>query len=691
LLQDFLQDAAGIGGFGEALNVSLFLPGLPSLVQSHSSLDNVILSGSTLDSTLYRDQFRMAGSFTAYHNVTLIAKTQIQKGQELFLFPTNFQQQQHSLPTREMMDTAEMLVQEIAKYAASTQLTSAQWTDLLYRIRNDVMVNAEVADLLPRSEYALNKAIEQGLARSKLLDRTRDWMQLEGTCLDAIRQDASSQESKGRGAFATQFLEKGTVIMTTPVIPVQQSSFVMKLNHNQDNRTQQLLLNYCLGHRHATTLYCPTTSVALMNHDAISPNVKLQWKEPSTFLQGSLEEYLNPTKRNNMLVLEYIAIRDIQQDDELILGYGKEWEDAYQRHLNHGVSAGSNTPAPELSVQLYNKFAKESLVLSQHVPSHLRSECLVYPQLPMMKDRNQWEDFFSNRMVDKKSWPKDRKRLYHHNDVIGWYPCTVVSMQPGGKSYDVHIFQQDLFHTEVGRRFRGTPRVRIRFVNAPYQSDQHLPWAFRHYISIPDEIFPLRWRNDYKPSSHWQLGAVEDTNLQDASKLKAMQEEYEHALREAKCGVYMAVSNIPNAGFGTYAAVDIPARNILPGSTIPEVPVNKEKDLKWPGTEYVWQSFGLPENQECPSVLRGLFGAIANSHTGITNMITPPQYDSTYDPIVDRRFNPGAGAFTPYFENHFVSAYPVKAGEELFVTYGEHWYVCFAVCVGCAGCSVERF
>lgn len=46
-----------------------------------------------------------------------------------------------------------------------------------------------------------------------------------------------------------------------------------------------------------------------------------------------------------------------------------------------------------------------------------------------------------------------------------------------------------------------------------------------------------------------------------------------------------------------------------------------------------------------------------------------------YNPMIDRRSNPGAGAFCPYYEGPFVSDYPVAAGEELFVTYGERWYV----------------
>ena len=40
LVNDFLWDSAGIGGFGEASSVNLFLPGAPALIQSHTGLEN---------------------------------------------------------------------------------------------------------------------------------------------------------------------------------------------------------------------------------------------------------------------------------------------------------------------------------------------------------------------------------------------------------------------------------------------------------------------------------------------------------------------------------------------------------------------------------------------------------------------------------------------------------------------------
>jgi hypothetical protein len=186
--------------------------------------------------------------------------------------------------------------------------------------------------------------------------------------------------------------------------------------------------------------------------------------------------------------------------------------------------------------------------------------------------------------------------------------------------------------------------------------------------------------------------------LSDARETALVTEDYERTLREVKCGLYIAKSNIPNAGrlargfqlflvcrilklclsfsgFGTYTAVDIPAGGLLVGSKLPAVPALRGSGgPQWQGSEYVWSGDAHGASYESlpffdTSIIAGLFGALANAHTGITNMVQAP---SGYDPLLDRRIDPGAGGFSAY-DCGFRSAYPVAAGEELFVSYGEQW------------------
>lgn len=75
-----------------------------------------------------------------------------------------------------------------------------------------------------------------------------------------------------------------------------------------------------------------------------------------------------------------------------------------------------------------------------------------------------------------------------------------------------------------------------------------------------------------------------------------------------------------------------------------------------------------PELQS--SAMAGNYGSLSNSHSGINNLrFAPP----IFDPILDRRSDPGAGAFSDYIDFGFQSDEPVAGGDELFVSYGENW------------------
>jgi hypothetical protein len=70
-------------------------------------------------------------------------------------------------------------------------------------------------------------------------------------------------------------------------------------------------------------------------------------------------------------------------------------------------------------------------------------------------------------------------------------------------------------------------------------------------------------------------------------------------------------------------------------------------------------------------MLAVLFGALANAHTGITNVFQDQGNDEPV--LLDRCLGPGvAGAFSDYADYNCSILYPVAAGEALFVSYGEH-------------------
>jgi hypothetical protein len=139
-------------------------------------------------------------------------------------------------------------------------------------------------------------------------------------------------------------------------------------------------------------------------------------------------------------------------------------------------------------------------------------------------------------------------------------------------------------------------------------------------------------------------------------------EEYKNDNEEhhqEECGIYMAPSTIPHAGFGMFAGKDYHALDVVtPGDLA--VPVI-ELDWHTGYTEFVhnWDDYnwsvdtfpGMEQEAEHGSSVSGYaFGIFANSFYPLINL------EIAKDIIVDsaglhRSRDPGAGAFTPY-HNH---------------------------------------
>lgn len=563
-----------------------------------------------------------------------------------------------------------------------------------------------------------------------------------GYCLDTITSKASTMiPEAGHGAFATRDMPKGSIISVSPMVTITNGKTAMEVpfttsantppkpkdvlfaNHDDDdndeqdfyfpdiraNATQQLLTNYCFGHEHSDLLFCPTTHAALINHastaatgtnsvntNSITPNVAIRWSSatPTTsteedapdhhFKLESLESITNISQTDlasykTRVVMEYVAIRPIQAGEELFLDYTKSWEDALADHLEHGTSSSINTINADndsrLSANKVNAMGRAIAPSTEVRHEHLAYFCMVYPHVKIVPSRPAgWEDFAANWATDREQWPATYVAWYKYNDAVSLYPCNVVRVDPSTNLHEVEMLVKPISLAQVGRKFRNVPGDRIQFTNSLYHTDMHLEWAFRHFIPIPDSIFPRRWRRDYKTAQDFKLGTYADVSVHN----NAEQEGYERSLRKAKCGVYIAKSNIPNAGLGVYTAVDIPAGDVMVATSLSLIPAFSSPEDKepWVGQDYVWNGFNASVYEGWPKLpsitfLAGVMGAMANCHSGINNLeIDVGEWSPALDGVQDY----GAGAFSDYVNSGFRSKYPIAAGEELFVSYGETWF-----------------
>jgi len=188
-----------------------------------------------------------------------------------------------------------------------------------------------------------------------------------------------------RGLFAKKKLEAGEILTSSPMIPVHREEMHMdrkkyqklhdeaKLHGNYAKnglpaKKQQLLLNYMYGHPESSLLWLPTAPlIHAVNHAAIydpdstvkavEPNAKIQWhSDKYTEAQAAgkplsrrqqfhhkelLEmDSLEVVKKHGMgLMIDLVATRPIKEGDEILIDYGKHWDDAMKRHVADWASA----------------------------------------------------------------------------------------------------------------------------------------------------------------------------------------------------------------------------------------------------------------------------------------------------------------------------------------------------------------
>jgi SET domain len=340
--------------------------------------------------------------------------------------------------------------------------------------------------------------------------RKLDWLQEFGTCGDHIVGRPSTLPQAGMGAFATRTLPIGTIVADTPMIHITKRSRLEMFDLQQGpggkwepidgNVTRhQLLLNYCYGHGESTMLLCPYgPMVNYVNHNQTQANVRLQWGKSSrgNHFPDLLNKSLDSIARSGYaakLAMELVATREIQEGEEIFLDYGHEWETAWRLQTS-SWSPSADAFAYVSAVQLHADRSSRlrtvfEEILDKRLPDNVEMLCDTTCQTDLDEiHRHYRADTLDGYLREKRS---------------AWWPCNVLRYRldehkNGHYLYTVHLFQNDTGTPSNGVLVEDVPRAIFQFVDNPYTSDTYLPTAFRHDIRIPDEIFPLSWRNSQR-------------------------------------------------------------------------------------------------------------------------------------------------------------------------------------------------
>ena len=448
--------------------------------------------------------------------------------------------------------------------------------------------------------------------------RSMEWLQENGLCLDHIEvKPIELRNNQERGAFARRPIAAGAIVAPAPVVHLSRKhTEILFADVNEEPKTvlwkgHQLLLNYCYGHPSSSILLFPFShGINLINHANPlynqSANVGIRWSK-----RMSHPEWLNLTtmellehNTHSGLMMEFYALSDIKQGDEILFDYGNTWQDAWDRHStlwNYWQEDGD--AAVVHSDNYISAWDFHQQCIFNMSESNASDDCLY--DAPSWIEVRCWIDDFSN-LEAKDGWlewgaPVDSNLNdggTTHGMIDETLACRVLSRIENVNDKTDRLFRIQIQRDENssvldGLNVTNVPLSAIIMVDRPYTNNQYLRQAFRHEIRLPDDMVPSSWK-DLEP----------DPNN--------------------SCGLYMAESSIPHSGLGMYTARKIlEQEKVFYGDVVVQVEdieVNAKlrhwaaKDFEfsesdWLLNNYYWSpstSIGIFDAEMVESIIPGL-------------------------------------------------------------------------------------
>jgi hypothetical protein len=374
--------------------------------------------------------------------------------------------------------------------------------------------------------------------RRKVMDLT--FLHETGVCLqDSITVQPSTRPKAGRGAFAKHAITTNQVIGSSPVIHMDRSQVeiveqqlydaddtILPLDSLREHGIKytaeriglQLLLNYCFGHSDSNVLLLPfAPGVNYINHSKEKANARIRWlpkkDQPGSGVfmktQPAMELFSIPVN-NETLTIEYVALTDIAEGDEIFLDYGDAWSNAWADHVSNWkpVDGAENYVYSSDFVKMYGDKSIRTLdeQITNPYPPNLQTACIFH-----LSDDDITADFIE--------WSDEE-----HNDCLR--PCHVLDREVSETDNETYysVIVEPILNVEVpsqcgfipddGLSVVDIPSQKIHIVDKQYASDLHLSNAFRHEIGLPDGFLPSVWASaDPMPMGEFVLESLQPGQL----------------------------------------------------------------------------------------------------------------------------------------------------------------------------------
>lgn len=703
LPDDYYWDATSVNTYYEADEVSSLVPGMGALANCHAGLKNAVMmrtSNSNDSAGYHRSRDPGVGGFSTHHNLGFKTDRDLPAGMELFVDYGDswFSQREYKfgqIPLTIHFRDANRITSKFLRLFDKNSIVDK----LLGKFTSDSTSYAEdlwnlTRDLTPlkRHLFALpadyKKAFESKGKDVALLtvpdvQRSTEWLEENGICLDNIYVEQSTVPQAGRGAFATRKIKKGDVIAPLPLIQMEKEKLRM-YEEDEDGwvtlQGYQQILNYSYGHSSSSLVFFPYSPIVnYVNHnfDKKKINARLRWS-PSQYHKSDWQsetatDILN--KPGSGLILEFIANRDIEEDEEIFLDYGSEWESAWLKHV-----ADWQPPNDSDYISLHRLNAEAEIrTIDEQKDSPYPANAKI---ICFLNDSKLFADAKKQGKSHEFQW-SDYK--VSDNSFTNANPCTPKAKKGNGNEsfYTVVVKQDERMIREI--IVANVPRSAIEFVDEPYHSDQHIRNAFRHHIGIPGEIFPPAWKN-----LHDENDDKDERNIHDDTTKLFHNGKFVHWDQKEEpykqCRYYLAESSIPGAGLGVYTGVDIKPGDFTKNEiaiptfdyryqheTICEADEAHCNNYHWANGSYEWSSSMCRALYDADDVYISApgMGALPNTHPGLASgMVMPSKNDGGG---LHRSKNPGAGAVAAHSSFRHAMTKPLPAGREIFIGYGDSY------------------
>eukprot|EP00934_Nitzschia_sp_Nitz4_P003055 Nitzschia sp. Nitz4//scaffold27_size158506//24427//26385//NITZ4_002580-RA/size158506-processed-gene-0.67-mRNA-1//-1//CDS//3329545428//3045//frame0 len=474
------------------------------------------------------------GASSSYYEVSLVATQEINPGMEIFVHygdnwsedgdnPDDTSESSHEITKDDFAkidETVAQMIEFFDKYQGDLDEKSKQ--EIYQFLLKDVMAAAagskkgrKIARLLPPSPDFLRDFQQQGGATqavSPTSTRPLTWLAQHGICMDNLRPGPSDIPHAGRGAFATRPLTAGATIAPIPIVHVANEHVLdmYPLTRTKDEHDQeyfvrqpgaevadvQLLYNYVFGHPESDIVLMPAgAATSFINHSP-DPNAKLVWSQHPNhhthWFDMTPEQLMEQENQHLGLLMEVQAIRDIVPGEEVTIDYGSDWVQSWEEHNRHWEEQVQDGDLPSTwpvrAVDMNQEYLDKPFEIDAEYPQTVLLKCFLVVKPPVD------EPSINENGEKVRLWADTPKTL----DSENLFDCTVtdradVTNDQGETNWQYTVlWQSDTATTWV----KEVPHNAIVFVDRPGMSDHHFMAGFRHYIEIPDEIFPQGpWRN----------------------------------------------------------------------------------------------------------------------------------------------------------------------------------------------------